>query len=303
MKKLIFFLPAILIMFQGCSQKGNLAEPQTNAAIRLAENFGDYWYQGKAELTSYNLEQIRYGEKRNGHAVLIYVTEDFSKSKQVKLDNPQAAGDDAEKVMKLNFTKKFDTGIYPYSIMTSVFSPVYPEWDLHARKVTTSVQEWCGHVFMQLNNKGDQYEMESRSYFESEGDENPSVEKVWLEDELWTLLRLDPNQIPIGEIQLIPSTQYLRLKHKEIKAYAATVEKTNIDSLQQLTITLPALERTLSVFYVAQHPFKIEKWEETYPEGGEMMTTTATLKKRMMLDYWNKNSLADSVFRKDLGLE
>ena len=87
-------------------------------------NFNSYWYQGKAELTSYNLEQARYGEMREGQAVLIFVTEDFSKSKQVKLDNPGAAGDDAEKVLKLNMTKKFDTGLYPYSMMSSVFTPV-----------------------------------------------------------------------------------------------------------------------------------------------------------------------------------
>ncbi len=303
MKKLIFFLPAILIVFQSCSQKNKNIEAPTKANIKLSDNFGDYWYQGKAELSSYDLEQVRYGEKREGRAVLIFVTEDFSKSKQVKLDNPEEAGDDAEKVLKLNFTKKFNTGIYPYSIMTSIFSPVYPEEDLHARKVTTSVQEWCGHVFMQINNNGSQYEMESRSYFESEGDENLSLEKFWLEDELWTLLRLDPDQIPEGEIQLIPSTQYLRLKHKDIKAYTATIEKSNADSLQALTISLPELERTLSIFYEAEHPYNIEKWEESYPESGEMMTTTGTLKKRIMLDYWNKNSVADSVFRGELGLE
>ena len=86
------------------------------------KTFGDYWYQGKAEITSYEMEQARYGEIRKGHAVLIFVTEDFSKSKQVKLDNPQKDPEDAVKILKLNFVRKFITGIYPYSIMTSVFT-------------------------------------------------------------------------------------------------------------------------------------------------------------------------------------
>ncbi len=303
MKKSLLFLSAILFVFQSCSQKSRTGEKDSKAEIKLSENFGDYWYQGKAELTSYDLQQVRYGEIRKGKAVLIFVTEDFSKSKQVKLDDPKAAGDDAEKVMKLNFTKKFSTGIYPYSIMTSTFSPVYPQADIHARKVTTSVQEWCGHVFMQINNKSNQYDIEIRSYFESEADENLSLEKIWLEDELWTLLRLDPEQIPEGKIQLIPSTQYLRLKHKDIKVYTATIEKSNADNLQKLTIKLPELERALSIFYEPEHPYKITKWAESYPEGGEMMTTTGTLKKRIMLDYWNKNSVQDSVYRKELGLD
>ncbi len=300
MKNLLLF-PFLLILFQACAQKDDNPS-QDKVDLKLNEQFGDYWYQGKAELTSYDLEQIRYGEKRKGEAVLIYVTEDFSKSKQVKLDNPKEAGDDAEKVLKLNFTKKFNTGIYPYSIMTSVFSPVYPEHDLHARKITTSVQEWCGHVFMQLNNKRNKYKLLARSYFESEGDVRMNLEKIWLEDELWTLLRLDPNQIPEGEIQLFPSTHYLRLKHKKLKAYNANISKIKSDDLNELKIEIPELERELSIFYKNQHPYQIEKWEETYPENGEMMTTKATLKERIILDYWNKNSVKDSTYREELKL-
>ena len=299
--KNLLLLPFLLILFHACAQKAdNPSNEKVN--LKLNEQFGDYWYQGKAELTSYDLEQVRYGQKREGEAVLIFVTEDFSKSKQVKLDNPKKAGDDAEKVLKLNFTKKFNTGIYPYSIMTSIFSPVYPENDLHARKITTSVQEWCGHVFMQLNNTGTDYDLLARSYFESEGDVEMNLNKIWLEDELWTLLRLDPNQIPEGEIKLFPSTQYLRLKHKELKAYAATISINKYDDLNELKIEIPELDRELSIFYKAQHPYQIEKWEETYPENGEMMTTTATLKERIMLDYWNRNNVKDSTYREELKL-
>lgn len=298
----ILILSFLTLIFQACAQKtDNKNQGQVN--LSLNENFGDYWYQGKAELTSYNIEQVRYGEKREGEAVLIFVTEDFSKSKQVKLDNPKEAGNDAEKVLKLNFTKKFNTGIYPYSIMTSIFSPVYPERDLHARKVTTAVQEWCGHVFMQLNNKGKDYNLLARSYFESEADVEINLDKIWLEDELWTLLRLDPNKIPEGEIQLFPSTQYLRLKHKELKAYTAKLSIIENDALNELKIEIPQLERQLSIFYQSQHPYKIERWEESYPENGKMMTTSAKLKERIMLDYWNKNGVKDNVYREELGLD
>lgn len=300
--KNILTLSFLLVLFQACGQKTKI-ESKEKVNLKLSEQFGAYWYQGKAELTSYELEQVRYGEKRAGEAVLIFVTEDFSKSKQVKLDNPPQAGDDAVKVMKLNFTKKFNTGIYPYSMMTSVFAPVYPENDIHARKVTTSVQEWCGHVFMQLNNKKDHYHLMTRSYFQSEGDVESQMKKVWLEDELWTLIRLDPTQIPEGEVQLIPSTQYLRLKHKESKAYTANIKIIKNEGLNELSINIPKLERQLSIFYQNEHPYKIEKWEESYPENGKMMITSAKLKERIMLDYWNKNGVKDSVYREKLSLD
>ena len=35
------------------------------------DQFGRYWYQGKAELTRYELNQARYGELHTGEAVLI----------------------------------------------------------------------------------------------------------------------------------------------------------------------------------------------------------------------------------------
>lgn len=43
------------------------------------DQFGEYWFQGKAEISSYDLTQYRYGEAREGEAVMIFVTEDFRK--------------------------------------------------------------------------------------------------------------------------------------------------------------------------------------------------------------------------------
>ena len=74
-------------------------------------DFRQYWYQGKAELTRYNLEQARYGEIHKGESVLIFVTEPFLTDKQVKQERPQSGP--AVSVLKLNLTKKFFTGIYP----------------------------------------------------------------------------------------------------------------------------------------------------------------------------------------------
>ncbi|MGI9534613.1 MAG: hypothetical protein ACR2NW_06660, partial [Thermodesulfobacteriota bacterium] len=88
------------------------------------EQFKNYWYSGNAEITSYKLEQARYGEIHKGYAVLIFVTEDFSKSKHVKLDDPASNKSDAVKILKLNLVKKFNTGVYRYSIMESIFTPV-----------------------------------------------------------------------------------------------------------------------------------------------------------------------------------
>ena len=85
--------------------------------------FAQYWFQGKAEVNHYKLEQNCYGEMRKGYAVLVFVTEDFT-SKQVKADNSDCSVSGAVPVMKFTPNRKFITGIYDYANMTSVFTPL-----------------------------------------------------------------------------------------------------------------------------------------------------------------------------------
>ncbi len=109
--KHVLLLTGVVCMICSCKQK---AASLQNA--QMPEAFEKIWYAGKAEVSSYILQQARYGEIRNGEAVLIFVTEDFSSDKLVKLDEPEKANDKV-RVLKMNMTKKFVTGIYPYSMM------------------------------------------------------------------------------------------------------------------------------------------------------------------------------------------
>ena len=260
--------------------------------------FHDYWSQGQAEITSYELEQARYGEVHPGHAVLVFVTEDFSREKQVKLDYPERAGDDRVPVLKLNFTRKFNTGVYPYSVMSSIFTPVDGSGTL---KVSTSVQEWCGHVFSQLNRRESGFHIEQRSYFEAEGDTELDLESFEIEDDLWTRLRLNPHSLPTGDLAILPSSLHLRLRHRPWQVVQATAEHLPADGqgLAGYRLTYPSESRSLTIRYSAAYPHEIESWQETV--GG--LTTRAVKKERLMLDYWSRNSLDDAGLRKRLGLK
>ncbi|WP_298761682.1 septum formation inhibitor Maf [uncultured Psychroserpens sp.] len=269
----------------------------TTSPFEQSEDFKNYWYAGEAEISSYKLEQARYGELRDGTAVLVYVTEDFLPEKQVKADRYSKSN---TSILKLNATKKFNTGIYPYSIMQSTFYPVSNT--KHAIKLSCSVQEWCGHVYSQLNNR-DLFEIKSHSYFESEADQDIKLDKDILENELWTQLRLDPESLPVGNLKVIPSLEYVRLKHIELKAYNATAELKN----GVYSISYPELNRTLAINFNAQFPYDVLGWEETYKDGyginAKTLTTTATKLKTIKSPYWSKNSNTDSDLRKDLSLE
>ncbi|MEO9511567.1 MAG: septum formation inhibitor Maf [Flavobacteriaceae bacterium] len=266
----------------------------------LSEEFKKYWYAGKAEITSYKLEQARYGQIRDGNSVLIYVTEPFLPEKQVKADrnNPENVN-----VLKLNATKNYLTGIYPYSIMSSTFYPVHDTQ--HAIKTSLSMQEWCGHVYSQINNR-ELFEFTSHSYFENEADQNITLEKDILENEIWTKIRINPENLPIGDLKLIPSLEYIRLRHKEIRAYSAKATLVSKGGINSYTLAYPDLERTLTINFTTEFPHTIESWSEEFKSGfgpkAKMMTTKAIKLKSLKTPYWGQNGNEDLVLRDSLGL-
>lgn len=282
---------------------GSCQEQYAQSKINYeSDPFKHYWYAGKAEVNSYTLNQSRYGEQRDGKAVLIFVTEDFSKKKQVKLDDPSKDDEDKVSVLKLNFVKNFITGIYPYSLLQSVFTPVNRNEHPHTLKTTMSSQEWCGHVFTQMNLKGEQFDVKSFSYFEQEGDANFSIKKVLMEDEVWNIIRLDPMALPVGNIEIIPGLFFSRLSHVELKSQAAVATTSENEKGITYSLTIPGQNRTLSIQFQKKFPYKILGWQEEFVERGAKQRTTATLDHTLVTDYWTKNKNEFQYLRDSLNL-
>ncbi|MCE2707951.1 MAG: hypothetical protein ACK5BR_06705 [Bacteroidota bacterium] len=263
--------------------------------------FSNYWYQGKAEVNVFDLQQSRYGEVRPGKAVMIFVTEDFSKSKQVKLDDPEQHSSDAQKVLKLNMTREFVTGVYPYHTMLSVFTPIYE--DAVAPKLSASVTEWCGQSFTQLNFKNGKYTAQQFSYFESEGDQEQQLD-AQTEEELFTLIRLNPDLVPLGNVILIPSLIFQRFSHHPLQVEQASLSRKAIGSDQaELNIAYIEIGRKVSIRYQQQFPYEITGFTETWTnEKGEQEVTTATRTSLQLLAYWQQNGKIFEPLRKELGL-
>lgn len=317
---MLLWLPALLIGGTQCSSSpgsASTAAAKTAAAVPLPADFGKYWFQGKAELTSYDLTQARYGELHKGEAVLVFVTEDLSRKKQVKLDNPASAGADRQPVLKLNLSKKFNTGVYPYSILTSTFTPLDLGADPHSSKVSMSVQEWCGNAFTQLNLGPKGYAVSQKSYFESEGDTETTLPAALLEDELWNRIRINPASLPTGDIHLIPSTIYCRLQHVPLRLEAATASLHTVPPSPEVASTGPTQaytvayagpkQHTLNIYFEQAFPHHILGWDETYLDSPgaaqpRLLTTRATRRRSIMLDYWRTHNNADLAWRDSLGL-
>ena len=304
-KTLIFTLFGVVSLATcGSPKVKNGSDKNLDYATLKAGDFGKYWFSGKAEVNSYTLTIDRYGESRKGDAVLVFVSEDMLADKQVKPDNSEAV---AEKnkiaVLKLNRLQKFKTGIYDYAMMQSVFTPLDLKQHSHTLKLDASVQDWCGQVYSQLNLRSSGYKTQSFSYFEKEGDDSDNLTVGLTEDELFNRLRISPETLPLGEMEVIPSLFYLRLAHKPLKAMKANIkieqEKVG-DKAKVCIVEYPDLARELRIVYETEAPHKILLWKEL-KDGKE--TLVATLKKTMITDYWAKNSHQFDSYRDSLGLK
>lgn len=255
----------------------------------------NFWFAG-AEISSFELTQIRYGQEHPGHAEFIFVTEPFLTELQVK--NEYGGGESVD-VLKLNALRTFNTGIYSYRTMTSTFQAIDLEAYPHAMKTNTSVQDWCGQVFQQINKTGNGWRAELRSYFQREADRNLELPQVWLEDELWTRLRLDPGSLPTGKFQLVPGAILTRFTHRPIQPENAVAALKERGELTSYIVRYPDLDRRLIIRFDTEFPHIIREWEEHEPSG----TTKAILRNRIMnSEYWSENRPEDAKKRKALGL-
>ena len=301
MKKVPLLLSILLTssLWTSCERAGsadNYTAPQ---------NFRDYWYNGQAEISHYKLDQVQYGAVNPGEAVLIFVTEDFRTDTQVKLESD--AKDKATSVLKLNSIRRFVTGIYDYSLYSSVFTPTNTKKYNHSLKVTMSSQDWCGQVYNQLNLSGNKYDVMVRSYFEKNATEDFKIDEAWLEDELWTRLRMDPATLPEGEVSMIPAAYAARLAGQKLEPQQAVGTLTSYagnsftgKALQQYSLRYPDIKRELRIVFEKAFPHTIAGWEETYPSRGKELTTRATKTEQIRSDYWSHNAPGDTTLRNQL---
>lgn len=299
MKSVYYILMSFLFLFCNKPEEKTtypIEKKDTTVSVQKHPKFNTYWNTGKAEITSYALTQSRYGQIHQGTAVNIFVTEEFLPNKQVKADNQDEHN---ISILKLNSTKKFVTGIYPYSLMTSTFTPIYTSQK--AIKISFSSQEWCGNTFVQLNNRA-QFEIDFRSYFETNADKKIVLTKNILENDLWNLLRINPKKLPTGNFNSIPSFEFLALNHQKIAAYQANASLKEEGDFITYSIYYPSLKRELIIKATKKFPFTIENWKETFTKNGKENTSEATKIKTIQAAYWNKKRVTDTKERTLLGL-
>ena len=155
----VFFGPMILAalsVLTGCS-----VPVPPGPRVQFPFLAGPEW-QGQAEVAGYAGQVTRYGEPRAASLILITVAEPLHSGTLVKAERPSAG---VFSGLKQNQVLAYQTGVYPYHQMNSVF------WRQSGggflRAIMTS-QEWCGQTLKQVRPEGDNYRLTWNSYWEDE---------------------------------------------------------------------------------------------------------------------------------------
>lgn len=239
----------------------SLLWPALGQGLSLAD-----WRDGRAELSGYTLSQSRYGADRTGTAVLIVVTEPFSESARVKADPGRHPPEDVMDVVKLNFIKDFQTGIYDYNLMTSAFLQLEAHSGRPAgalAKLVFSSQEWCGALFEELLFGRDQVTQRRFSYFDGEGDqlgEFAMAENGITVDALFLRVRGFGGQLVApGQalpLRVLPRLEWARLHHRDL----AFVEGTLRRDAEATTKSVPAGRFSVDHYRLETADFRYDFW-------------------------------------------
>lgn len=281
--------------------------------LQASAQFWNFWGDGKAEISTYAAMQNRYGEERTAAVTLIYVTEPFNTDKQVKSDHYETGSPAITNVLKLNRVKDFQTGIYDYNLMTSVFSATAP-FKIYGEsfkpgqtvKVGFSGQEWCGLVHHQLNLRKNGYQSSLYSYFESEGDHTELIKSdqpLIPADDLFIRVRELIRPFPEGSYNILPMLESARLFHFPLKKITVNVKKREIETDWKNSL-ITATEFEISggdfawTFLVEKaYPKKILRYRiSRYGEAIE----SGHLQKSTRLPYWQLNSNKDEVYLREI---
>ncbi|TXC75451.1 hypothetical protein FRC91_12110 [Bradymonadales bacterium TMQ1] len=285
---------------------GSIAELPHEVHQRASSEFWERWGDGRGEVSVYRGQITRYGELREAQATLIFVTEPHDRRTWLKDDSVEQLH--RVEVMKLNYLLDFQTGVYPYRVMNSVFAPV-DHWDAERErsspvKMTLSVQEWCGQVFHALWPGRSQYLSRLSSYFDSEGDQEEVADVevgALYADALPLHVREFDGSFLEGAAtwtgpMVVPLWQ-ARVEHQPLTVVLATIARSTLEREGQLLtrfdVTWPGGSRFFEV-------------EREAPRGivrfgaGDGSVFERVSHKR--LPYWQLNRSGNKQVREELGL-
>ncbi len=249
------------------------------------------WDDGQAELSAYDAMEMRYQQPRPYIEYQIVVKEPFSRKLLVKAD-PGHDASDLFPVVKLNRVIQYQTGIYSYNQMLSVFFDVQ---DMQPVKWTLTHFEWCGNTFKQFTRRERQGRLETRTYWDGDADQgfDLAVDRDTLfYDQLAVWLRAQPLSSGSRTVKMFPTQISSRGARPEASEMTITIpgrEEIGLPDGTRRTAVLVQVEQAdgLHRFWIdPEFPHALLGWDRPDGGRGRLLWT-----KRMK--YWELNQPGD----------
>jgi hypothetical protein len=106
----------------------------------------------------------------------------------------------------------------------------------------------------------------------------------------------------MGEVDIIPGLFFSRLNHAGYKIERATCSIQEGAEIITYSIQYPTQNRSIAIQFAKAFPHQILGWEEKVEVDGKSYTTSATLDKQIITDYWTKSKNEFLYLRDSLGL-
>jgi len=255
------------------------------------KNFGwignPYWYDGTAEINFYDAKISKYGTPREADELVhILVTEKHKPDQLVKADNWREPG--LVDMLKFNYIRTFQTGIYSYREMMSVF---FQSGELQLAKLTFSSQEWCGQSFKELVNFKRKSSYNYNTYWDGQGSGSFDItfpEDLYAYDALPVQLRmLNLLENQKFEIDLLPTQKSSKAVYPKTEKAIVTVVKSEEISVSAGNYDCYLVEVSHSagndLFWLEKSfPYRMVKWEAHNTDLYELIDSKK-------LAYWELN--------------
>ena len=233
--------------------------PKPTQPVVLAVNqetnsvFQKYWKMKGLETTKFILKQ---DSLIVGEATLSYSLKALNK------DQPNGT----IHCLSSHFTQKIVQENYNYSDNSTVLMPLNTPLYPHAKTVVSSSQSNIGTDFLSFQPEPKSYLFVGRNSIEPEKEIHQITEKGNLEDEIWAKIRMNPDALPQGEFEMIPSLGYWNKVHKSPAAQEVKVEFKDVEgakNLKKYSLDYPELKRKLDIIFEANFPYQIVEFSET----------------------------------------
>jgi hypothetical protein len=246
-----------------------------------------YWYDGTAEINFYDARISKYGTPREtDELVHILVTEKHKPDQLVKADNWREPG--LVDMLKFNYIRTFQTGIYSYREMMSVF---FQSDKLQLAKLTFGSQEWCGQSFKELVNFNKNSSYNYNTYWDGQGSGSFDItfpEDLYVYDALPVQLRmLNLTENQKFEIDLLPTQISSKATYPRTEKAIVTVMNREEITVSAGNYTCYSVEVSHSAgndlfWFETEFPHRMVKWEAYNTDEFELIDSKK-------LAYWELN--------------